>query len=127
MLKKRVIIKKKVIDSIISYCKMRHPNEAMLILRGKVSIDTIVINDLMIPPLSYYGPYYVGFPIHMLPFDRSIVGSAHSHPNGVVEPSLTDMQNFLGFISIIVGYPYEDENIHAFDSDGNKVKFDVEP
>ncbi len=125
MLKKRIIIKRKVIDSIVSYCKMRHPNEAMLILRGRVSKDTLLVEDLLIPPLSYHGPYYVGFPIHMLPFDRSIVGSAHSHPSGIAEPSIEDMSNFLGFISIIVGYPYEDEDIKVFDSDGDNVRFEI--
>jgi len=126
MLKKQVIIKKSVIDSIISYCKMLHPREALLILRGKVKKDLLVIDNLLIPPFAYSTPFYVGFPTHMLPFDTSIVGTAHSHPNGVAEPSLTDMHNFIGFLSIIVGYPYEDDDIRAYDSDGNVVRFSIE-
>jgi proteasome lid subunit RPN8/RPN11 len=126
MLKKHVIIKKSVIDSIVSYCKMLHPREALLILRGKVKKDLLIIDNLLIPPFAYNTPFYVGFPTHMLPFDASIVGTAHSHPNGVVEPSLTDMHNFIGFLSIIVGYPYEDDDIRAYDSDGNIVRFSIE-
>lgn len=125
--KRKVIIKKSALDSIISYCKMRHPNEAILLLCGKSSKDTATVERLMIPPFSYFGPYYSGFPTLLLPFDRSILGIMHSHPNGSSEPSLTDLNSdFIGYISMIVSYPYEDDDIHIYDSRGEKLEFSVE-
>ncbi|MEM0030335.1 MAG: Mov34/MPN/PAD-1 family protein [Candidatus Nitrosocaldus sp.] len=124
--KRRVTIKKQVIDSIISYCKIRHPNEAILLLCGKSNRDALSVEKLMIPPFSYFGPYYSGFPTLLLPFDRSILGVMHSHPNGSSEPSLTDLNaDFIGYISMIVSYPYEDDNIHLYDSRGEKLEFSV--
>ncbi|MCS6767526.1 MAG: Mov34/MPN/PAD-1 family protein [Candidatus Nitrosocaldus sp.] len=123
---RRVIIKRSALDSIISYCKMRHPNEAILILCGKSNKDTITVERLMIPPFSYFGPYYSGFPTMLLPFDRSILGTMHSHPNGSSEPSLTDLNSdFIGYISIIVSYPYEDGDVHVYNSRGERLEYSV--
>jgi hypothetical protein len=32
---RKVLLKKEVLDSILSFCKMKHPNEGILILKGK--------------------------------------------------------------------------------------------
>ena len=32
---RKVLIQKDVLDSILSYCQMKHPNEGILILKGK--------------------------------------------------------------------------------------------
>jgi len=52
-LKRKVSLKKDARDGIISYCKMKHPNEAVLILRGKSKKGNITIDGLIIPPFSY--------------------------------------------------------------------------
>lgn len=113
-------------NSILSFCKMHHPNEAILVLCGKSKKDTLVIESLMVPPMSEYGPYYAGFPIYMLPLDRSIVGTAHSHPSGNATPSLTDLHHFTGIISVIVRYPYEDNDLFAYDVNGRELEYSVQ-
>lgn len=123
---RKLVFKRDVIDGILSYCKMHHPNEAILVLRGSSKKDVLLIESLMVPPMSEYGPYYSGFPVHMLPFDVSIVGTAHSHPNGNAEPSLTDLNHFMGLVSVIVGYPYEDNDLFAYDSGGNAMAYSVQ-
>ena len=45
-----VTIKKEVRDGILSYCKMNHPNEGILILRGKSKKGNVVVDGLVIPP-----------------------------------------------------------------------------
>ena len=65
------------------------------------------------------------FLIIPLPLDPSYVGIVHSHPVGSAEPSLTDLNNFFGLVSIIVKSPYEDEDIFAWDSSGNKIPLDI--
>ena len=122
--RKIVAITQNVINGLISYSKMHHPYEGILILEGERKKSEIFINNLVIPPFSVHGPYYSGFPINELPFDLSYVGTAHSHPSGSSQPSLEDLNHFYGLISIIICHPYEEENIHAYDSQGREVPLD---
>lgn len=120
-----VSLKKDVVDSISSYCKIKHPNESILILKGKSKNGKILIDGLVIPPFSHTGPTFAGFPHSFLPFDLSYVGIVHSHPSGSAEPSLTDLHNFFGLVSLIVQFPYKDEDIYAWDSKGNAVNLEI--
>ncbi len=121
-----MIFKREVVNSILSYCKMHHPNEAILVMRGNNKKDVLIIESLMVPPMSEYGPYYSGFPVYMLPFDRSIVGTAHSHPSGNATPSLTDLHHFTGLVSVIVRYPYEDNDLFVYNRDGEALEYSIQ-
>ncbi len=90
---------------------MKHPNEGILILKGKSKDGEIKIDGLVIPPFSETGPTFAGFPHSFLPFDMSYLGIVHSHPSGSAEPSVTDLHNFFGLVSIIVKSPYNDDSI----------------
>lgn len=122
---RQVSLKKDVLDGILSFCKMNHPNEGILILRGKSKSGNIIIDSLVIPPFSHSGPTFAGFPHSFLPFDLSYVGVVHSHPTGSARPSITDMHNFFGLVSLIVKSPYGDEDIFAWDSNGNSIKLTI--
>lgn len=124
-IERRVSLEKKVLDSILSYCQMRHPNEGILILKGKSKQGNIMIDGLVIPPFNYSGPTFAGFPHSFLPFDMSYVGTVHSHPSGSAEPSVTDLHNFFGLVSIIVQSPYGDNDVFAWDSSGNPVPVSI--
>lgn len=106
---------------------MNHPNEGILILRGKYKKGQIIVDGLIIPPFSHTGPTFAGFPHTFLPLDPSYVGTVHSHPSGVAKPSVTDLHNFFGFVSIIVQSPYEDDDLFAYDRDGNLLELTVIP
>ena len=112
-------------DGILSFCKMNHPNECILILRGKAKRGDVFIDGLVVPPFSETGADFAGFPNNPLPLDLSYVGIVHSHPVGSAEPSLTDLDNYFGLISMIVKSPYEDDDIFAWDSDGKNIPFVV--
>ena len=118
--KKQVHVTRQTIDGIITYAKTWHPNEGILILKGKSTNQAIIVNGLIIPPFSSHGPYYSGFPINELPMDLSYVGTVHSHPSDSNEPSLEDLNNFYGIISLIICHPYEVNNLNAFDRNGKK-------
>ncbi len=124
-LKRKVSLKKDARDGIISYCKMKHPNEAVLILRGKSKKGNITIDGLIIPPFSYTDTTFAGFPSSFLPLDTSYVGIVHSHPKGSEKPSITDLNNFFGLVSIIVKSPYDDDDIFAWDSKGDPIEITV--
>jgi proteasome lid subunit RPN8/RPN11 len=121
--KKVVVLTRNVIDGIISYSKMHHPYEAILILEGNRKKGEIYINNLVIPPFSVHGPFYSSFLINELPFDLKYVGTAHSHPSGTSRPSVEDLNHFYGLISIIICYPYDELDIHAYNSSGKEIDF----
>jgi len=124
-IEREIILKKDVRDSILSFCKMNHPNESILILRGKSKNSVITVDGLVVTPFEETGPTFAGFPHSFLPLDMSYVGTVHSHPEGSAEPSDTDLNNFFGLISLIVKSPYEDEDIFAWDSSGKAIKLTV--
>jgi proteasome lid subunit RPN8/RPN11 len=123
---RKVLLKKEVLDSILSFCQMKHPNEGILILKGKSKNGEIKIDGLVIPPFSEVGPTFAGFPHSFLPFDMSYVGIIHSHPSGSAEPSVTDLHNFFGLVSMIVKSPYDDDSIFAWDSNGDAIPLSIE-
>jgi len=101
---------------------MKHPNEGILILRGKSKKGDVLIDGLVIPPFAFNAHSSSGFPHYMLPGDMSYVGTVHSHPSGSARPSVTDLNNFFGLISLIVRFPYGNNDIFAWNSNGNHVK-----
>ena len=122
---RQVSLKKDVRDGILTYCKMKHPNEGILILKGKSKKGIISIDGLVVPPFSETGPTFAGFPHSFLPFDLSYIGIVHSHPRGSAKPSVTDLHNFFGLVSVIVKSPYEEDDIFAWDSGGNPIDIEV--
>jgi len=100
---------------------MNHPNEMVLILKGKSKNSIMKIDGLVIPPFSHTESTFAGFPASFLPLDLSYIGMVHSHPTGSEEPSIEDLNNFFGLVSVIVKSPYKDEDIFAWDSNGNSI------
>jgi proteasome lid subunit RPN8/RPN11 len=93
----------------------------ILILKGHSKKGKMFVESLVVPPFNETAPTFAGFPSNQLPFDADYIGMAHSHPIGTAEPSLEDLNNFFGLVSIIVKSPYEDEDILAWDSSGNSI------
>jgi len=124
---KHVVFKRDVIDGLLSYCSEVHPREGILLLRGRNKKDVIEVNALLIPPLPVNSETFSSFSMHMLPLDMSILGVAHSHPNGVIKPSMEDLNNYFGRIMVIVGPPYLDENdVAVFDREGERAVYSIE-
>lgn len=125
-IERSVVLPNNVLESIISYCKMKHPDEGVLILKGKSKNGKITIDGLVIPPFNHTEPTFAGFPQSFLPFDMSYVGMVRSHPNGSAEPSVEDLHNFFGLVSVIVKSPYDAESVFAWDSGGNSLPLSFE-
>lgn len=122
----QILIRRSVIDSILSYARMCHPKEGILLLRGKAKKDLIKVEEVLIPPLSIRGDGFSSFPPYMLPLDLSIIGVAHSHPSGILAPSVADLNNFYGRIMIIAAYPYKsEEDIIIIDGKGKRLDYSI--
>ena len=109
-----------------------HPNEYMGLLRAddarKLDLDRRgqVITDVLIIPGTESTPQSATMQSNMIPNDRKAVGSVHSHPNGVLQPSDTDKAPFhTGDVHIIIGAPYGPDDWRAFDSSSNPRSLDV--
>jgi len=109
-----VLIESDVVKSILVYAQGLHPREGILLLRGRIKGNSIMINDLWIPPQAIHGAGFSSFPIYRLPFDRSIIGTVHSHPSGSIKPSTVDLNHFYGGIMAITCFPYASEKHIAF-------------
>lgn len=124
--RRRIVLTKQITNSVITYAKSWHPHEGILILQGKKEKNVIKITGLIIPPFSTHGPYYSGFPVYELPFDLSYIGTVHSHPSRSNKPSLEDLNHFFGLVSLIICYPYEVQDMAAFDRNGNNIDLETE-
>jgi len=117
-----------VVNSVLSASLGAYPNEAILLLRGKVEKEVIRVNEVLIPPLATHGRGFSDFRGIMLPMDLRIVGVAHSHPSGALRPSTHDLNHFYGRIMVIAAYPFETYNdIGVFNSHGDRVSHEIIP
>lgn len=116
----QVRIPRDMLAMILEGAKAAHPKETILLLRGKMKKNMVVISEIVIPPLSTHGRGFSAFPMHMLPMDFSIVGTVHSHPSGGLMPSIHDLNHALGRVILIAAYPYQGrESVAAYNRDGD--------
>jgi proteasome lid subunit RPN8/RPN11 len=121
-----ISISQELLQTIFEGAKSLYPKETILMLRGEKKKDIIVITELLVPPLASYGRGFANIRLHMLPMDFSIVGTAHSHPSGNVNPSHADLNHFFGPILMIVGFPFTDEkNVAVYNRNGEKLALQV--
>jgi len=105
---------------------MQYPREGILLLKGAVNKSEVRVKEVVIPPFAVHGYGYSAFPLHMLPMDFSIVGTAHSHPSGVLQPSIGDLNHFYGRIMVITVYPYDsEEHLAIYDREGKLVEYEI--
>jgi proteasome lid subunit RPN8/RPN11 len=120
-----VSIPGELLDSMLSFAKMQHPREAILLLRGRVGRDEITLEEHLLPPFASSGRGFAQFPSHMLPIDFSIVGTLHSHPSGSPKASPTDLNHFYGRIMVIVAHPYTRDRVAVYDKRGETLTLEV--
>ena len=115
-------------DSILSYAMGAYPREGILLLRGKANKEELVVTDVVIPPLATHGRGFSGFSNIMLPMDLTVMGVAHSHPSGVLKPSVTDLNHFYGRIMVIAAFPFQSyDYMKVFNRNGDSLPFEVVP
>lgn len=112
-----------------------HPNEYMGLLRarradrlGLSDFDggDLVVSDVLVIPGTRSSPVEATMRQDLIPNDGSAVGSVHSHPNGVLQPSDADLATFgRGRVHLILGAPYWPDDWQAYDRDGNPRELPV--
>ena len=93
-------IAQEALDFALEASEDAHPNEYMGLLRGedarKLGLDRegTVITDVLVIPGTESNPVSATVKTSMIPNDMRASGSVHSHPNGVLQPSDTDLGTF---------------------------------
>ncbi|KUG19131.1 mov34 family protein [hydrocarbon metagenome] len=103
--------------------KEQHPYEFVAVLQERNNI----IEDLNLVPGTISNESSASVLIDMLPLDTHRIGSAHSHPNGVLTPSPADLGFFprMGRYHIIVGHPYGRKNWRCYTAGGSPYDLKV--
>ncbi|MGA1792788.1 MAG: Mov34/MPN/PAD-1 family protein [Thermoplasmatota archaeon] len=117
-------IERVAVDEIITRAKEAYPNEFGAMLRG-------------IPDITHIEPVMEGasnrssflFSLYSRFSQRNVEGEGvvHSHPSGSARPSRADLSMFGRFpgINIIIGYPFRDDSMAAYDRLGNRVRLEI--
>jgi len=109
-----------------------HPNEYMGLLRGEparelgLDRDGSVVTDVLVIPGTKSNPVSATMRTDLVPNDSRALGSIHSHPSGVIQPSDADLATFgRGSVHVIMGAPYGPDDWRAFDRQGDPRELPV--
>jgi proteasome lid subunit RPN8/RPN11 len=121
----RIVFDKEVIDNISELARQAHPKEFIAFLEGKARKKVMRIYGLAYQ--EYEASNNATWTKINFPVMANILGSIHSHPGPSNRPSNEDLHFFSkhGIIHLIIHYPYGQEDIQAYDMEGNKIIFEV--
>jgi proteasome lid subunit RPN8/RPN11 len=122
----KVHIDRLALDAMLHLSRVQHPHEVVLLLRGEISNDEVHISEFLFPPFATAGRSFAEFPLHMLPIDFTVVGTAHSHPSGSLRPSTRDLNNFYSRVMVILAFPYREGDAAAYNSKGELIPLGVD-
>ena len=116
-------IKKDLLLGFLKLSRAHYPNEWL----GVLKMEKNVFIDYILPTGAATNINSGIFNPGRMPVSRTYQGSIHSHPSGVIIPSLQDLNSIFRRYryNFIVGYPYGLNNIKCFDKNGNTLQFKV--
>ncbi len=119
-MKSSVKVRRELLEYLLELARDFYPNEFAGFLREKDG----VFEEVLIAPAGHFGRNSAFFNTWMLPMDENIKGTVHSHPVPNASPSAADLHFFskFGGIHIIIAYPFVEDSVVAYGSDGNPVE-----
>jgi len=116
-------IRDDLLDLLLRLGSESHPDEFVAVLKEEDG----VISELNLLPGTVSNEYSAHLLFDMMPLDTHVAGSAHSHPNGGLQPSNADLRFFprIGRYHVIVGYPYTRSNWRCYRADGSPEQLEV--
>jgi proteasome lid subunit RPN8/RPN11 len=118
-------IRRELLDLLLAIAASNDPNEFAALLSERDG----VIEECDLVPGTVTNEDSASVLLDMMPLDTHRAGSAHSHPNGVLQPSLADLSFFsrTGRYHLIIGWPYGADNWACFTADGASYELEVLP
>jgi len=122
-----ILITLNAIESALAGAKAAYPNEFICLLRGRRGNGDVVIEDTLIPPGIMVSEGMSSFSDWMMPYMEGMVGTFHSHPDGIARPSKQDRWLFSqkGGVHFIAASPYRRSDAACFLGNGKKIAFEV--
>lgn len=123
-----------VLDTIRASAQSTYPNEFLCFLIGEHAekcpqieeTEGYIINDFYLIPGTTSNTHSAQVDTNNIPVNSQILGSAHSHPNGTLQPSQEDLNMFRKYsVNIIFGHPYERGDWIAYNREGTAIDFPV--
>jgi proteasome lid subunit RPN8/RPN11 len=119
-----VVISKTALEFALGVSRELFPREFMGLLRGNGD----EISEILIIPATLWGEGFAQIHGMQVPWDKSIVGSIHSHPSGDNRPSQQDLVEFgrSGNIHLILRHPYGGiKDVACYSTDGKRLDITV--
>jgi proteasome lid subunit RPN8/RPN11 len=118
-------IRDQAIRLMLESAKGALPNEFAGVLRAYDG----VITEILVLPGTEQGARAALFKFYMMPADKSVVGTVHSHPSGNFWPSGADLELFdrFGSVHIICGAPFGLHDWQAYTGRGRSKDLKVVP
>jgi proteasome lid subunit RPN8/RPN11 len=115
-------IKKSLLEDLIEASNKYYPDEFMCFLSGNKK--TQEVKEIVFLPTTN-GKNFASINTNIIPFDPEIIGSVHSHPNGVASPSTADKTFFRNYkLNIIIGTGNETKTAF-FNNQGHPEKIEI--
>jgi proteasome lid subunit RPN8/RPN11 len=117
-------IQKNVLALLLQIGQDSFPNEFL----AQLLHTNGIIDDISIIPGTITGPASAYIRDDVRPIMLDLAGTAHSHPNGVLRPSSTDIRSFAKFggqCHLILGPPFSFDSWKAFHADGSLRTLDI--
>ncbi|MCX6777986.1 MAG: metalloprotease [Candidatus Micrarchaeota archaeon] len=117
-------IKREALEFALHAARNTYPEEFIGLLRKNTQGE---ISEILVIPRSTYGRGFSSIDLTMIPYTSNHCGSVHSHPSRAGRPSRGDLLSFshFGSINLIVFYPFTQNDVAAYDSEGKKLEFEV--
>ena len=117
-------IKRGLLEDLLQACRNTYPDEFFALLGTKK--DSEEREEFVVVP-TIFGRRHSLVRVDLVPFDKGIVGTLHSHPSKNNYPSRGDLSAFkhMGRIHLISAMPFTIRSTRAFDSEGEEVKLEV--
>ncbi|NJE03284.1 Mov34/MPN/PAD-1 family protein [Thermococcus sp. MV11] len=119
----KVRIRRELLEYLLELARGFYPNEFAGFLRERDGI----FEEVLIAPNPHFGRNSAFFDTWLLPHDESVKGTVHSHPGPNPRPSGADLHFFskFGGVHLIIAYPFTEDSVRAYSSDGKAVKIEV--
>ncbi len=103
--------------------KNYYPDEFMCFLGGNEKKN--IINEIVLVPTTN-GEEFSSVWEGVIPIDKSILGSLHSHPGSSARPSEEDKKFFQKYsINVIIGGRFEQNDCRFYDNRANPLKIEI--
>lgn len=122
-----VRVTRRALLSALQGAKESYPREFLCLLDGAKEREGVLLDSVVIPPLSQSDGRSASYVPWFLPATTSGLASFHSHPSESNAPSSEDLRFFSKRLQwhFIACKPFDAKSVACYDGSGERVDFEV--